>query len=321
MPVVARSTALALALALGAGLGRVAHADEPPRFRSHISIFSLQDRRVTTLFTADDVWEAPNWSPDGETLLVNSHARLYRLALEGPHAGQPRPVRLDPSLQCNNDKGLSPNGQLLAFSAGVGTAGQSFVFIAAADGSHVRKIDPVSPSYFHGWSPDGRFVVLVAKRANHFNIYRLSSAGGPEIPLTSTAADDDGPDYAPSGDWIYFNSNRGGHWHIWRMPKDGAGEDDNLAEQLTDDRGEDWFPHPSPDGKHVLFLTFPDGVITHNDRMADMRIRMITPPSTKRSMPAVETLITLSAGQGTINVNSWAPDSLRFAFVSYEPAP
>jgi len=27
--------------------------------------------------------------------------------------------------------------------------------------------------------------------------------------------------------------------------------------------------------------------------------------------------VTLFGGQGTLNVNSWAPDSKRFAFVSY----
>ena len=30
-----------------------------------------------------------------------------------------------------------------------------------------------------------------------------------------------------------------------------------------------------------------------------------------------KTLVKLFGGQGTINVNSWAPDSKRFAFVSY----
>ena len=40
-----------------------------------------------------------------------------------------------------------------------------------------------------------------------------------------------------------------------------------------------------------------------------------------RLMPAnggePKTLLKLFGGQGTINVNSWAPDSKRIAFVSY----
>ena len=39
-------------------------------------------------------------------------------------------------------------------------------------------------------------------------------------------------------------------------------------------------------------------------------------------MPAAggkpETIVRLFGGQGTLNVNSWAPDNRRFAFVSYE---
>ena len=31
----------------------------------------------------------------------------------------------------------------------------------------------------------------------------------------------------------------------------------------------------------------------------------------------VQTVVRLFGGQGTINVNSWSPDSKKFAFVSY----
>ena len=41
-------------------------------------------------------------------------------------------------------------------------------------------------------------------------------------------------------------------------------------------------------------------------------------------MPAAggkaETIVKLFGGQGTLNVNSWSPDSRRFAFVSFELA-
>ena len=32
----------------------------------------------------------------------------------------------------------------------------------------------------------------------------------------------------------------------------------------------------------------------------------------------VQTLVKLFGGQGTINVNSWSPDSRKFAFVTYK---
>jgi hypothetical protein len=36
---------------------------------------------------------------------------------------------------------------------------------------------------------------------------------------------------------------------------------------------------------------------------------------------AIQVLTHFFGGQGTINVNSWSPDSKRFAFVSYEVLP
>jgi hypothetical protein len=37
--------------------------------------------------------------------------------------------------------------------------------------------------------------------------------------------------------------------------------------------------------------------------------------------PQIQVVTTFFGGQGTINVNSWSPDSKRFAYVIYEPLP
>jgi hypothetical protein len=43
------------------------------------------------------------------------------------------------------------------------------------------------PSYFHGWSPDGRWLAFVGERSGNFDIYRVSSTGGKEQRLTSSS--------------------------------------------------------------------------------------------------------------------------------------
>jgi hypothetical protein len=48
---------------------------------------------------------------------------------------------------------------------------------------------------------------------------------------------------------------------------------------------------------------------------------MIPMPKDRLEPAAPRVLAKLFGGQGTINVNSWSPDSRRFAFVSYEPLP
>ena len=117
-----------------------------------------------------------------------------------------------------------------------------------------------TPSYFHGWSPDGKYLAYVYQHpaANgvpaNYDIFRIPAAGGESEQLDSNPGYDDGPDYSPDGKWIYFNSDRSGNWDIWRIPADGAGPGDQKAEQVTSDELEDWFPHPSP-GRQVAAVS------------------------------------------------------------------
>lgn len=286
-------------------------AAHPPRkLKSHVSIFDLKTRRVSELFAADGVWEAPNWSPDGKSLLVNSGGKLYRVGLDDA-----RPVEIPlGGLLANNDKGFSPKGDQIAFSAAQADGAPSLIYRSGVDGADRMLIDGLGPAYFHGWSPDGGTLALVAQRDGWLHLYaRAANGSGADRPLTSAAANDDGPDYSPDGKWIYFNSNRSGGWSLWRMPKEGAGNNDSKAQRVTNDPWEDWFPHPSPDGKHVLFISYPPGVVSHNARLDGIALRLIGPEGGK-----AETLLTFYGGQGSLNVNSWSPDSRRFAFIRFE---
>jgi TolB protein len=291
-----------------------------PRYSSRIMIYDLNRKAATVVHTADTVWEAPNWSRDGKFLLANSQGKLFRIAVDGSRP--PEAIGLDESLRCNNDHDFSPDGRLIAISASSPSSRQSQVYIANADGSNHRLVVSAAPSYFHGWSPDGRYLSFVANRdGTQYDLYRVPAAGGPEERLTSDPANDDGSDYSPDGKWIYFNSERGGTWNIWRIPAAGAGANDEKAERITGDAPEDWFPHPSPDGKSLMFLSFPPGTKGHNDRGLAIQLRMIPMPGDRIERVEPRVITEFSGGQGTINVNSWAPDSRRFAYVTYEVMP
>ncbi len=310
------SLALLLALVVCSG---AAFAPQAPQYTSTIHIYSLETKMSAIVYRADGIWEAPNWSPDGRFLVSNSDGKLYRIAVGGRSA--PEPIALDGSLRCNNDHNLSPDGRFLAISAASAVSRQSQIYVANADGSNHRLVVPAAPSYFHGWSPDGKYLSFVANRdGKQFDLYRVPASGGAEERLTSDPAYDDGTDYSPDGKWIYFNSDRGGSWNIWRMPADGAGGGDLRAQQITNDDLEDWFPHPSPDGKWLLFLSFPQGTPGHGARNLKVQLRMIPMPAEKIAATRPQLVVELTGGQGTINVNSWAPDSKRFAYVNYEEA-
>jgi len=290
------------------------------RYGSRISIYTLNTRSVRVIYNTSDQFEAQNWSPGGKYLLSNSGGALFHIPVDGNGAATPEKLDVGSDLRCNNDHGFSPDGKQLAISASSATSRGSLVYIVSVDGSHRRQMTTLAPSYFHGWSPDGKWLAIVAQRNGNFDLFRIPEAGGEEQRLTSNAAYDDGPDYSPDGKWIYFNSNRSGSWDIWRMPSDGAGPDDAKAEQVTRDELEDWFPHPSPDGKWLVFLSFPKGTSGHNDKL-DVQLRMIPLPAGKIGAAPIQALTKFFGGQGTINVNSWSPDSKQFAFVSYEPLP
>ena len=290
--------------------------DQPARYRSLITIYDFSTRKTRTVHESEGVTEAPNWSRDGKYLLVNTGGDLFRLPVDG---GKLEKIELEGGgYRCNNDHDLSRDGKRLAFSASSATSRQSQVYVADADGKNVKLLTPAAPSYFHGWSPDGQWLAFVGQRGGKYELFRVPVGGGPEERLTSKGAYDDGPEYSPDGKWIYFNSNRSGGWDLWRIPAAGGGPGDSAAERITSDEGEDWFPHISPNGKRMVFLSFPTGTEGHNGKMAGMTLRLLPQPGKKIKAAKPETLLTFFGGQGTINVNSWSPDSKQFAFVIYE---
>jgi Tol biopolymer transport system component len=186
------------------------------------------------------------------------------------------------------------------------------------DGTSAKLLTPLAPSYFHGWSPDAKWLAFVGRREGKFSLFRVPVDGGAEQRLTSPGEYDDGPEYTPDGKWIYYNSQHKGAWDIWRIPAEGAGPNDAKAERVTNDDLEDWFPHFSPNGKWMLIFSFPAGTANHNDKMEGVALRILPAPGAKLKAAKPETLVKFFGGQGTINVNSWSPDSKKFAYVVYE---
>ncbi|MFB3828218.1 MAG: transporter [Bryobacteraceae bacterium] len=281
-----------------------------PPVKSHITICTVADGSHKIIHTVEGFYQAPNWSPDGKYLLLNSPGRLWRLPLADPKL---EPVDTGEVRGVNNDHGITNDGKWYAISAGQ-------MFVLPSTGGHPRQLTKTAPSYFHGFSPDGNWLAYCAPRDKNFDIYRIPFAGGEEERLTAHPGYDDGPEYSPDGKWIYFNSNRSGSWDIWRMPATGAGPGDAKAERITSDELEDWFPHVSPDGKTIVFLSFEKGIPGHPANK-NVVLRMLPAPGAQAGPPKIREIVKLFGGQGTINVNSWSPDSKQFAYVSYELLP
>lgn len=312
---------LAAAATFSLAFASMAHGAEAP-MRSRIYVYDLRTHSSKLIFTADTIWEAPNWSPDGRYLISNSGGMIHKLNFKNDGmVEESEKLKIPEDYHCNNDKALSPDGKWLAFSASQGEEHGSEVYLAHADGSEVKQMTNVSPSYFHGWSPDSKTIAYVAQRpvgGKQYDIYGQPATGGDETRLTSSPGQDDGPDYSPDGKWIYINSNRSGKEEVWRFPATGAGENDAKAERVVSDSMQDWFPHISPDGKRLVYIAYPADVTTHDPRNVHIVFKLVDIHNNKVSK-SQKVLVEASGGQGSMNVNSWAPDSMRFAYVTYEP--
>lgn len=274
--------------------------------RSSVEIYDVEARQSRIVFQSDELIEAPNWSPDGSWLMVNSDGILYRLAL----AGAPRLERIDTgfAMRCNNDHGISPDGTTIAISDKC-EFGKSAIYTVPLAGGAPKLVTRNMPSYWHGWSPDGARFAYCGIRDDIFDIYTIAAVGGEETRLTHGEGRNDGPDYSFDGEWIYFNSSRTGLMQIWRVRPDGTG-----LEQITGDDAGNWFAHPCPTNDRVILISYDPDVFDH-PRDKHVRVRMMDMDGGN-----LVTLFTLFGGQGTMNSPNWSPAGDAFAYVRYAPA-
>jgi TolB protein len=282
-----------------------------PGQRAEVWIAEVEDGSAELAYSTDSLLlEAPNWAPDGGGLLLNGGGLLWRLDLE-PQVELKR-VLIDDLPPINNDHVLDSERGLIYLSANDG-----HIYVAPIDGGTALRVTHDSSGYhfLHGVSPDGStlaFVELPRERLSApGRLALVSSAGGQTRYPEAGSRHLDGPEYSPDGAWLYFNTEeygeRPGHAQLARIPADGGS-----MEHLVESESVDWFPHLSPDGERATYISFPRGTLGHPPDL-DVEVRVVRTSNWRE----VLWRFPIFGGQGTINVNSWSPDSRRFAFVAY----
>ncbi len=277
---------------------------------SKMEIMNVFDGKRKIIYEDKGRFEAPNWMPDGKSLLFNQGGNIYTIPLTG---GTTTLINTGVAKRNNNDHVISFDGKMLGISShrdGM-TGGGSTIYYLPLSGGEPKIITDSTPSYLHGWSKDGSEVIYTAQRISKqptYNIYKKKINGGAEVQLTHlTKGLADGPECSPDGKYIYYNCTLSGTMQLWRMKMDGSEQT-----QLTFDEYNNWFAHISPDNKWIAFVSFPNS-IDATDHPFYKRILL-------RLMPvdggAPKVIAYLYGGQGTINTPSWSPDSKQIAFVS-----
>ena len=283
-----------------------------PGQQSELTIINADGNGRDVIFaTADEIIEAPNWHPDGDYLVFNAGGEIWRINIDGSGL---KKIETGKIRDLNNDHVISPDGKTIYLS----NSGDFAIYAVGIEGGEPRKVSndhgPTFYHFLHGISPDGKTLSYVAiegpKDRRRINMFTIPAAGGPDTRLSDVSYPNDGPEYSPDGKWIYFNSERDakqpGHAQCYRMRPDGTG-----IEQLTQGERVNWFPHISPDGKQVVYISYPTGTTGHPPDK-DVQLKIMPPDGSSH-----RELIAFFGGQGTINVNSWSPDSTRLAYVAY----
>ncbi|WP_311215041.1 MULTISPECIES: biopolymer transporter Tol [unclassified Arthrobacter] len=278
--------------------------------RSEVWIASPDSDDPTLIFeSADTLLEAPNWTLDGKSLILNGAGHLWNLDIR---SGVLQQIPLGGIPDLNNDHVLAPDGTGIYLSANDG-----HIYYASLVGGPTRRVTTEDGAFhfLHGVSPDGTELAFVAIDASDFTLpgrlMKLSSDGGAAAGIDVGPGHCDGPEYSPDGKWLYLNtesfSTSPGHAQLARIRLDGTG-----FEQVLDSDTVDWFPHVSPDGQYASYLRFPTGTEGHP---ADLPVAVVLVSTDDWQTPLQAWSV--FGGQGTINVNSWSPDSTRLAFVAY----
>jgi len=277
---------------------------------STLQTIGIEDnfRRALVVASERGRMEAPNWSRDGKTLIFNRDGHIWTIPAEG---GKAATVDTGAATKCTGSHGLSPDGKWLAISCSMPGKPETRVYIVPSGGGEPRLLTENPWSYFHSWSPDGKTIAFTRPDfKGGGNIHTIPVGGGLETALTTGSGISDDPDYSADGKYIYFNSDRGGSMQIWRMRQDGS-----APEQITNDEYSNWTPHPSPDGKSMLILSYEDGLKGHPaDKNIAFRILNVADGK-------IRVLVRVTGGAGSDNVPNWAPDGLHFAFVSTQMLP
>lgn len=227
---------------------------------SSIWVVPVAGGAATRVSDAEHLNTSPLWTTSGKGLYwvsnIGGSRDIYLMSVDGKGRPAGEPQRLTTGVEAHGIS-RSADGAQLAYSTFKTYSNIWSLPIPRAGAVSIASAREVTSGYqtieMLDISPDGRFLVFDSDRDGNPEIYRMSSAGGEPLRLTTDAAGDFGPAWSPDGKEIVFHSLRAGSRDLYTMLADGTG----LTRRTT------WPAHEldarwSPDGTMLAYESFTD---------------------------------------------------------------
>ena len=215
----------------------------------------------TTAAFADEIRFArfPEISPDGTRIAFSYDGDLWVVPADGGTA-----TRVTDHVAYDGYPVWSPDGRSLAFASN--RFGSIDVLIVPVEGGEAKRLTWHSSTDIPtDWSPDGRTILFQTRRSGSEELWLAPVSGGTPVRLSAVEMEREAyADFSPDGTKLVYNNNRctSGWWRRFFNSHDAAdvyiadvSAEEFHSRPLTDELCHDLWPHFSPDGTEVFFVS------------------------------------------------------------------
>jgi Tol biopolymer transport system component/DNA-binding winged helix-turn-helix (wHTH) protein len=199
-----------------------------------------------------------DWSPDGKFLAITeshgdkSHSWIALLSLDDLST---RRLTSPSGQYMDYGPAFSPDGSSVAFVRSIVAGMVTDLYVVSVFGGEPRRVTFDHRAIFGppSWTPDGRELVYASDLAGRpRNLFRVSASGGTPQRVAGVGAGADGPSVSRKGHELVYQQAYT-RTYIERVNLKDATHQQGPATRFMSEKGGQFRPHFSPDGKRIAF--------------------------------------------------------------------